>query len=83
MVTIQIEKGFKLQLPEEVRHNLKIGDELIAITDKAGRIVMFSPQQIQAELLETFGLWSDRADIVDGMTYMDDIRRGTRLDETH
>ena len=83
MVTIQIEKGFKLQLPEEVRRNLKIGDELIAMTDKAGRIVMFSPQQIQAELLETFGLWSDRTDIADGMTYMDDIRRGTRLDEAH
>lgn len=83
MVTIQIEEGFKLKLPKEVRRNLKIGDKLIAMTDASGRIVIFPPQPIQAELMNTFGIWSDRVDVVDGITYMDDLRQGARLDETN
>lgn len=83
MVTIQIEEGFKLKLPKEVRRNLKIGDELIAVTDASGRIIIFPPQPIQAELIDTFGIWSDRAEVEDAIAYMDNLRKGTRLDETH
>lgn len=82
MVRVHIEQGYKLTLPKEIRGNFRIGDEVIASTDRAGRIVIMSAEQIRVRLQETFGMWLDRTDVpADGVDYMDEIRRGTRLDE--
>lgn len=82
MVKIQVEEGFRLTLPKEARTNLNVGDELIAIMDKPGQVILISASKVQEILQETFGLWANRTDIPqDGIEYMDEIRKGTRLDE--
>lgn len=83
MVEIKLEEGYRVTLPREVRGELHVGDQLIVTTDSAGRIVMTSAGQIQKVLRETFGSWANRDDqSTDGVAYVDEIRSGTRLDET-
>ncbi len=41
-----------------------------------------SADQVQAALMETFGMWADRTDIpADSVEYVNQIRRGQRLEE--
>jgi len=56
MKRIQIEKGFRLTLPEEFRGELKVGDELLITADRAGRIILLSEKRIRAALQRTVGL---------------------------
>ncbi len=90
MAVVSIEEGFRLVLPEEVRADLQVGDEVIVVRDREGRITIaptsrrgdLTPAELLERLQETFGLWADRDDIPnDGVAYVDAIRTGTRLDE--
>ncbi len=63
MKRIQIEKGFRLTLPEEFRGELKVGDELHVSVDRAGRIILLSEARIRETLRRTAGIWQDRTDV--------------------
>jgi len=78
----QIEDGYRVVLPPEVQSLVRIGASVWVTVDQAGRIILTPEGQAQAALLETFGMWADRDDIPsDGVTYMDQVRRGHRLNE--
>jgi hypothetical protein len=69
-------------LPEAVRGDLQVGDEVIVGRDQAGRINITSAEALYARLQETFGLWADRDDIPsDSVAYVNAIPIGERLDE--
>jgi hypothetical protein len=77
-----IEKGYRLVLPPEAQALVSVGTPVQVTIDKAGRIILTPESQAQAILRETFGMWADRDDIPpDGVTYMDEARRGQRLDD--
>jgi len=80
MDRIPIEKGFRLTVPKELRGGLRVGDEMIATVDRAGRIVLLSEKRIRAALQLSSGLWQGRTDIPDdGVKYVNRLRRGRRL----
>jgi hypothetical protein len=82
MNKILIEDGYRVVLPPEVQSLVHIGASVWVTVDQAGRIVLTPEGQAQAALLETFGMWADRADTPsDGVTYMNQVRRGRRLNE--
>lgn len=80
MNRIQIEEGFRLTVPKELRREMKVGDEVIVTVDHAGRLVVLSEKRIRAVLQQTAGLWQGRDDIPnDGVKYVNQLRRGRRL----
>ncbi len=80
MNRVQIEEGFRVKMPKEVRGDLSVGDEVVITVDHAGRIIILSPQRIQEALRHTAGLWEGRTDIPgDGVRYVNKMRRGRRL----
>ncbi len=82
MTTLRIEEGYQLSLPTELQAMAPIGAQFQVTVDDVGRIILTPEKQVRAILLETFGLWSDRNDIpTDGLTYMDNVRQGRRLDQ--
>jgi hypothetical protein len=82
VIKVQIEEGFRLVLPEAVRGDLQVGDEVIVGRDQAGRINITWAEDVYARLQETFGLWADRDDMPsDSVAYVNAIRAGERLDE--
>lgn len=82
MTILRIEEGYQLSLPPELQAIAPVGAQFQVTVDEAGRIILTPEKEVQAILLETFGMWSDRNDIpTDGLTYMDTIRQGRRLDQ--
>lgn len=82
MLTITIEDGFRMTLPEELRSTLCVGDELLASQDDDGRIILAAKAEMVQALDEAFGIWADRTDIPkDGVEYVNQIRSGRRFDE--
>ena len=75
MTTVLIEEGYHLTLPAELQSFAPVGAQFHVTVDEAGRIILTPETQIRAILLETFGMWSDRADLpTDGVKYVNDIR---------
>jgi hypothetical protein len=82
MTRILVEEGYQLSLPLELQPLAPIGSRFQVTVDEAGRIILTPEAHIRAILMETFGMWADRDDIPDnGIEYMNEIRRGQRLDE--
>ncbi len=82
MVTTKISPEFGLDIPGEFRSMLQPGQEVAVSADGAGRLIVTPTEQVRAQLMETFGMWADRTDVpTDGVAYMDEIRRGHRLDD--
>lgn len=80
MVISKISEKFTLLIPERFRSLISPGQEVIITLDKKGRIVVTPMEQIRSALMETFGMWEERADLPkDSIKYMDEIRRGDRL----
>jgi hypothetical protein len=80
--TTTISPDFTLRIPDQFRNLLSAGQEVSVSADAQGRLVITPIEQIRAQLLETFGLWADRTDIpTDGAAYVDEIRRGHRLND--
>jgi hypothetical protein len=77
-----IEDGFRLALPPDVHHLVRVGHSVVVTVDEGGRIVLTPEPKALAALLGTFGMWADRDDVpADGVAYMDEIRRGQRLND--
>lgn len=80
MSKTRIEDEYRLVLPPDVQHLVRIGHAVLVTADEAGRIILTPESQALAALLGTFGMWADRDDVpADGVAYMDEIRRGQRL----
>ncbi len=82
MIVTKISSEFSLPIPDQFRGKFAVGQEVAVSTDAQGRLVVTPIEQIRALLLETFGMWADRADIPDdSIQYMDELRRGRRLND--
>lgn len=79
MSQVLIEEGYRVVLPPEAQNLVSIGTPVQVTIDKAGRIILTPESQVQNILMETFGMWADQTDISDGIAYMDEVRKGTRL----
>jgi hypothetical protein len=81
MVTVHISSDYTLKIPAKFRSRLHAGQEVALSLDAQGRLIITPIEQVYAALQETFGMWADRTDIPsEGVEYMDQIRRGSRLD---
>lgn len=91
MIVTKISSEFTVDIPNEFRTRFSAGQQVAVSTDAQGRLVLTPLEQIRARLMETFGMWANRADLPsDSIAYMDELRRGNRLeqlglraDETH
>jgi hypothetical protein len=82
MVTIRVNPDFTVKIPGKFRAGLRAGQKVAISLDKQGRLIITPIEQVRAILQETFGMWANRTDVpVDGTQYMDQIRRGRRLDD--
>ena len=80
MNRVQIEAGFRLTVPKELRGDLEVGDDIVLTVDRAGRVVLLAAKRVRATLQRTAGIWQDRKDIPnDGVKYVNRLRRGRRL----
>ncbi len=91
MVITHISPEYTVNIPNEFRQLLAVGQEVAVSADSQGRLVITPIEQIRSVLMESFGMWADRTDLPqDSIAYVDEIRRGERLsqleptsDETH
>lgn len=82
MVTTRVNSDYMVEIPNKFRDGLRAGQEVSISLDRQGRLILTPIEQVRAILEETFGMWADRTDIpADGAEYMDQIRRGRRLDD--
>jgi bifunctional DNA-binding transcriptional regulator/antitoxin component of YhaV-PrlF toxin-antitoxin module len=82
MPTVLIENNYQVQLPAEIQKVVPVGTRLQISIDETGRIILAPEPDAAAVLRESFGMWANRRDLpADGVAYVDDIRRGQRLDE--
>ena len=79
MIKVLIENDYRVTLPTEIQDLVPVGSTVSVTIDETGRIILIPESQIQAILMETFGMWANRDDLTDGVVYMDDIRQGQRL----
>jgi len=81
MDVTRISAEYMLRIPERFQRLLQAGQEVAVSADAQGRLIITPIEQIRALLMETFGMWADRTDMpTDGVEYMDEVRRGQRLD---
>jgi bifunctional DNA-binding transcriptional regulator/antitoxin component of YhaV-PrlF toxin-antitoxin module len=82
MVTVHVSSDYTVKIPSKFRSRLRAGQEVAVSLDAQGRLIITPIEQVRAVLHETFGMWADRSDIpADGVEYVDQIRRGRRLDD--
>lgn len=82
MVTVHVSTDYTVKIPSKFRSRLRAGQEMAVSVDSHGRLILTPIEQVHAALQETFGMWADRTDIpADGVEYMDQVRRGHRLDD--
>jgi bifunctional DNA-binding transcriptional regulator/antitoxin component of YhaV-PrlF toxin-antitoxin module len=82
MIRTKIDRGFTVNIPAPFRSRLSVGEEVVISSDAQGRLIITPVEQIRAQLMETFGMWSDRTDIPrEAVEYVDDLRWGNRLDQ--
>jgi bifunctional DNA-binding transcriptional regulator/antitoxin component of YhaV-PrlF toxin-antitoxin module len=81
MVTVHVNSDYTVKIPNKFRSRLRAGQKVAISVDAQGRLIITPIEQVRAILKETFGMWADRTDIpADGVEYVDQIRRGRRLD---
>jgi bifunctional DNA-binding transcriptional regulator/antitoxin component of YhaV-PrlF toxin-antitoxin module len=82
MLTTKIEPDFQITIPEPLRPNLSVGDELLISADQQGRIILVPTSRVRAILEQTAGMWRGRQDIPgDGVEYVNNLRQGRRLND--
>lgn len=84
MVTKQLIIDELDELPPETLPELQAFIEFLRFkSDKQAHAptAALKQQQWQAALQSTFGMWADRVEMGDSVTYVQTIRRGHRLDD--
>jgi bifunctional DNA-binding transcriptional regulator/antitoxin component of YhaV-PrlF toxin-antitoxin module len=82
MVVGKIGPQYRLTIPNAFRERFSEGQEVAISTDAQGRLIVTPMDQVQQALMETFGMWSRRSDVPNGIDYMNEVRRGRRLTST-
>lgn len=82
MIVTKIEPEYKVNIPEQFRRHIQVGQDVAFSEDNLGRLTITPVEKIRDRLMETFGMWADRDDIPsDGVAYVNAIRKGHRLDD--
>ena len=82
MATARVNPDYTVEIPDNLRAGLCAGQEVAISKDDQGRLIITPIEQVRAVLQESFGMWADRTDMpMDGAEYVDQIRRGRRLDD--
>ena len=82
MVLTKVGQKYTLSIPAPFRSLLPVGQEVAISADAQGRLIIAPVEQVRTLLMETFGMWTDRTDLpTDSVEYVNEIRRGRRLDE--
>lgn len=82
VVVTKIKPDYTLNIPDQFRSILPAGQQVAISADAHGRLVITPIEQIEASLMETFGMWANRTDVpADGVEYTHQLRRGRRLEE--
>lgn len=83
MVVTRIDSDYTVHIPDALREDFEVGQEVAVSLDAQGRLIITPIEHIRARLQETFGMWANHPIVPpDGIEYMDGIRRGQRLSET-
>ena len=81
MVITKISQEYDVHIPDEFHQTLRAGQEVAVNVDAQGRLVITPIDQIRETLMESFGLWANRADLpADSVEHVNELRRGQRLD---
>lgn len=82
MVLTRITPRHTVSIPNEFQKAIPAGQEVAISLDKQGRLVITPVKKINAALMSSFGMWSDRTDIpADSVKYVRQIRKGKRLND--
>ena len=82
MILTKIDQEYTVNIPPPFRSLLPAGQEIAISADTQGRLIITPIEHVRALLMETFGMWADRTDLpAESIDYVDEIRRGQRLDE--
>jgi len=82
MVVTRITIKHTLDIPDEYREALPVGQEVAITLDKQWRMVVTPIEKIRAALMESFGMWAERSDIpADSVQYVREVRKGYRIDK--
>ncbi len=79
MSVVTIGPRYTVKIPESLRARLRVGQQMTVTMDEQGRLILTPVDQALAVLQSTFGIWAERPEIPDGVTYVDQIRHGHRL----
>jgi hypothetical protein len=81
MILTRINQEYTVNIPAPFRSMVSVGQEVAISADAQGRLIITPVEQVRALLMETFGMWAGRSDLSgDSIDYVDEIRRGQRLD---
>ena len=82
MITTRVNRDYTVNIPGKFRSGLRVGQEVAISQDAQGRLILTPIEKVRAILDKTFGMWADHDYIPhSGIEYVDQIRRGLRLDE--
>ncbi len=82
MVVTRITSKYTLNIPDEYRKALPVGQKVAITIDKQGRLVITPVEKVRAALMESFGMWSDRTDVpAKSVKYVREIRKGYRVEK--
>ncbi len=82
MVVTRIDSDYTVHIPDALREEFQVGQEVAVSIDAQGRLIITPIEQIRARLQETFGMWSETPEAPrDGIEYMDSMRQGQRLSD--
>lgn len=80
MVVTRITPKHTLNIPDEFRKALPVGQEVAITLDEQGRMVVTPIEKIRAVLMESYGVWADRKDIpADSVSHVREMRKGYRI----
>lgn len=81
MTITTVDAEFMLNIPSQFQEYFRPGGKVSINVDSSGRLIITPTEMLRARLKETSGMWADRDDIpADGITYVDEVREGHRLD---
>ena len=82
MFVTKISPEFSVNIPNDFRNVLTVGQEVTVSLDAQGRLVITPLKEIRTILLESCGVWADRTDFPrESVDYVNELRRGSRLDQ--
>jgi hypothetical protein len=76
MLRAKVEPDFRITIPEDLRSQVQVGDEVFITLTAAGRLTLMPEARVRTILEETAGLWQGRTDLpADGAAYVNALRQ--------